>query len=61
MTETQSGPGSNNGNNSDWNRQASTFDWEGWIAEENEADALPGSGQVDRERPAPRPAFPRPN
>lgn len=39
MTENPSGPDSTTDNQAGWNRQASTFDWEGWIAEENEADA----------------------
>ncbi len=36
MTDTQPGSESNDAH---WNRQASTIDWEGWIAEENAADA----------------------
>jgi hypothetical protein len=39
VTESPPGTGSTDRRDGDWNRQASTVDWEGWIAEANAADA----------------------
>jgi putative regulator of septum formation len=46
VTETPPGTNSTDGRDGDWNRQTSTVDWEGWIAEANEADAKRAAAQA---------------
>ena len=48
MTETPPGTGTTDGRGGDWNRQSSTVDWEGWIAEANEADARRAAADAER-------------
>lgn len=60
MTDTQPGAESA-GDKTDWNRQASTYDWEGWIAEENAADAERAKAAAEAAVVAPSPSpFPVP-
>jgi hypothetical protein len=58
VTETPPGTDSTDGRDGEWNRQTSTVDWEGWIAEANEADARRATAQAAS---APPDQFPAPH